>query len=220
MSDLLFDDPPPTYPDSVIVSIYNAYPRKCNRKEALRRIREALDRICAGEIDGMPRSPAQAIEFLRERTGAARKEFSVREKHFIPHMTTWLHGSRYLRSAPPIEMPKGLQTCIKILALYPKMPGEVDIAVNPEAFLPALIAIDKALDRLDKSKESPLGYLVRRVMTYAMHVSQWPESDLQYVPSPQKWFGECRYEHAESTWQRQSANGFGQERDQLKRLLQ
>src|ERR1700728_2600297 len=196
-SDTLFDDHTPTYPESVLLSIYQAYPRKCNRKEALKRIREALDRICAGEIDGDKRSVQEAITFLRGKVDGARVEMGGREAKFIPHMTTWAHQSRYLRSAAGVV-------------------------------LPALPAIDKALERTEKDMEPwhtyRLAYnadlrLTTQVQLYAKAVGQWPIEDLQFVPSPKKWFDEARYEHNPESWVRQPANGYDQERQQLERVI-
>lgn len=238
MTDLLFDELTPTYPEAVLLSIYSAYPRKCNRKEALKRIREALDRICAGEIDGDKRTPQEAITFLRGKTDGARVEMGGREKNFIPHMTTWLHQSRYLRSAAAVELPARMSACIRILALYPKMPEARVIAGQVQTFLPALAAIDKALERMECAMHKPKddGSFVYGIMShavnvnverrlesrtelYAMAVKQWPVEDLQFVPNPKKWFDEARYDHDEQSWQRRAVNGFDQERQQLERVI-
>jgi len=227
-SDTLFDDHTPTYPESVLLSIYQAYPRKCNRKEALKRIREALDRICAGEIDGDKRSVQEAITFLRGKVDGARVEMGGREAKFIPHMTTWAHQSRYLRSAAAVELPARMSACIRILACYPKMPEARVIAGQVQTFLPALAAIDKALERTEKDMEPwhtyRLAYnadlrLTTQVQLYAKAVGQWPIEDLQFVPSPKKWFDEARYEHNPESWVRQPANGYDQERQQLERVI-
>jgi len=222
VSGQLFNDPPATYPDSVLLSIYNAYPRKCNRKEALKRISEALDRICAGEIDGQPRSQPEAIAFLREKTDAARREMFGREEKWIPHATTFYHGSRYLRSAPKLELPPRLDACVGILSLYPKSSPANTIWDNIEAYLPALAAIDKALERMERTAH-PLNCersLKSRTEIYAMAVKQWPVADLQFVPAAKRWFDEERFNHNEQSWQRQCNDGFQAERDQISRLVQ
>lgn len=225
MTDTLFPLTPEC-PASVLLSIYNLYPRKCNRKEALKRISEALDRICAGEIDGNPRTQAEAIAYLRLRTEWIRREMFGREEKFIPHATTFYHQQRYLRPAlDPKDMPTRLESAVRILARYPKMPDEKIITKDIMAFMQALITIDRALDVLEHkgARQTPdfcEGYLSGRTRTYASCVAQWPAQDLQFVPSPVKWFGEQRYEHPESSWTRKPANGFSQERDQLKRLIQ
>jgi hypothetical protein len=223
--------PPPTYPESVLLSIYNQYPRKTGRPAALKRIAEALDRICMGEIDGSPRTTAEAIEFLRMKTEEARRQMGAREQKFIPHFATYLHQRRYLRVTPAqaAEMPKRLKACVRILALYPKMPGLQVLSDRVEAFVPALNAIDKALERIEenplragfgKPEEQAEKFLTSRVALYRDAVSLWPVEELQYVPNPQKWFDEQRFNHDEATWGRQPNNGFSVERDQLKRILQ
>lgn len=229
MTDLF--DPPPTYPESVLLSIYNAYPRKTGRPAALKRITEALDRICQGEIDGSPRTQAEAIEFLRVKTAEARKQMGAREKKFIPHMATWLHQRRYLRPevAASEVMPQRLVDCIWILSVYPTMPSVGNIRDNVSAFLPALNAIDKALEGMEVGLDGSRGLqisaenakrrLQSRTELYAMAVKQWPVEDLKFVPNPVKWYAESRFEQNEQSWQRQSTNGYVQEREQLGRVL-
>jgi hypothetical protein len=225
MTDL-FAAPQP-YPESVLLSIYNAYPRKTGRPAALKRTAEALDRICQGEIDGSPRTQAEAIEFLRVKVEEARRQMGAREQKFIPHMATWLNGRRYLRlELAAIEKPKQLEVCAEILCLYPTSPKLLDIYANLDAFMPALAAIDKALDRIGAQEwnqmaipQSPIRYLEARTRTYAMAVKQWPVEDLKYVPNPVKWFGEARYEQPEQSWQRQPVNDYISEREQLSRVL-
>jgi hypothetical protein len=223
MADLF--DAPPTYPEAVLLSIYNQYPRKDGRPAALKRINEALDRICQGEIDGAPRTQIEAIEFLRLKVEEARRLMGARQKKFIPLMATWLNGRRYLRPelAQVVERPKRMVECVMILSAYPTMPVAKAIMENIEVFLPALAAVDKALER--KEDEMPHVWpekivcrLRGRTELYAMAVKQWPVEDLKYVPNPVKWFSEARYEQPESSWQRKPANGFEQERQQLRNI--
>ena len=219
------------YPESVLLSIYNAYPRRTGRPMALKRIREALDRICQGEIDGSPRIQAEAIEFLRVKTEEARRQMGSREQKFIPHMATWLHQRRYLRPSIAADevMPMRLVECIWILSVYPKMPSVGNIRDNVSAFLPALAAIDKAIEAMEhrlinytlaERKQHAARRLQSRTELYAMAVKQWPVEDLKFVPNPAKWFNEARYDQPEQSWQRQSVNDYVQERDQLSRILQ
>jgi hypothetical protein len=221
---------PADYPESTLVSIYNAYPRHTGRPQALRRIREALNRICMGEIDGAPRTQAEAIEFLRMKTEEARVQMGAREQKFIPLMATFLHQRRYLRVtlAQAAAMPKRLKACVRILALYPKMPGINVLSDRVAAFVPALNAIDKALERMEenplrvgyaKQEANAEAYLSARVTAYRDAVSTWPVDEMQYVPAPAKFFDEARYEHDEATWARRPVNGFEQERSQLQRLV-
>jgi len=228
MTDLFTE--PADYPETVLVPIYNAYPRRTGRPQALRRIREALNRICMGEIDGAPRTQAEAIDFLRTKTEEARVQMGAREQKFIPHMTTWLHQRRYLRVtlAQAAAMPKRLKACVRILALYPKMPGINVLSDRVAAFVPALNAIDKALERMEenplrvgyaKQEANAEVYLSERVAAYRDAVSTWPVDEMQYVPAPAKFFDEARYEHDEATWARKPVNGSEQERSQLQRLV-
>ena len=220
---------PPTYPESVLLSIYNAYPRRTGRPAALKRIREALDRICDGEIDGSQRTQAEAIEFLRMKTGEARRLMGAREQKFIPHFATFLHQRRYLRPVNPDELlPTRLEAAIEILAEYPTMPAVKQIKDNLPAFTPALNAIDKALAAMEKKLESHHTYclaqnaarrLKSRTELYAMAVKEtWPIEDLKFVPNPVKWYSESRFDQNESAWRRQPANGYEQERDQLRNI--
>jgi hypothetical protein len=218
---------PPTYPKSVLLSIYNAYPRKTGRPAALKRIREALDRICQGEIDGSPRTQAEAIEFLRVKTEEARRQMGAREKHWIPHMATWLHQSRYLRpdTMAIVEQTERMDACIRILAEYPMIIDAKQIMDMLPAYMPALNAIDKALEMLEGREmrtgtpESAARYLKYRTRLYVAAVKQWPAADLKFVPNPVKWFSEARYDQPAESWQRQSANDYLSEREQLGRIL-
>jgi hypothetical protein len=228
MTDLFA--PPPDYPEPLLISIYKAYPRPTGRPAALKRIREALDRICAGEIDGAPRTQVEAIDFLRTKTEEARVQMGAREKKFIPHVTTWLHQRRYLRVtlAQAAEMPKRLKACVRILALYPKMPGINVLTDRVEAFLPALNAINKALESMEenplrvgysKEEANAEAYLMDRTALYRDSVSTWSPEELQFVPNPKRWYEEMRYEQDPAIWQRRAVNGFEQERQQLQRLV-
>ncbi len=215
---------PAPYPESVLLSIYNAYPRRTGRPAALKRITEALDRICQGEIDGAPRTQAEAIEFLRLKTEEARAQLGGKSKNWIPHPATWYNQSRYLRKfKEEAEMPKRMNTCVQILAQYPKSPKADHIRSNFQSFLPALVAIDKALDRIKaqdswSTDEFAAGYLEGRVRIYAEAVSTWAPVDLQYVPNAAKFFNEARYDQPEQSWQRQPVNDYKQEREQLRNI--
>jgi hypothetical protein len=228
-SDLFTE--PAQHPESVLLSIYNAYPRKTGRPAALKRIREALDRIAEGEIDGSPRTQAEAIEFLRVKTEEARRQMGAREAKFIPHFATFLHQRRYLRPevAIAVEQPKRHWDCIQILAEYPAMPNDRAIADNLIAFLPALNAIDRALGVMEGrllgfTQADKAIHAARRLKSrtglYAMAVKEWPAEDLKYVPNPARWYSEGRFDQNEQLWQRKPTNGYEQERAQLNNLLQ
>jgi hypothetical protein len=220
MTDQLF----PTsenWPESTLESVYKAYPRKGANQEAMRRIREALDRICNGEIDSAPRTKEQAVAFLRQRVEDCRQQFACREKRMIPLMSTWLHQSRYLRKPSDQNLCKSwtqerVKRALDILRAYPKQSavGYEDL----DAIAPMLAAIDKQIVILDeKYGDSAAAYLLGRVETYASCVATWPQADLQYVPNALRWFTERRYVQDEKYWQR-TGSGFAAERDQIRRL--
>ncbi len=223
MSELF--DTAPTWPEPLLLSIYALYPRRESRKQALVRIAESLTRICEGEIDGKPRTQEEAVAFLRIKTEEARRQMYGRLSQHIPMATTWFHQSRYLR--PVIEdcdLPKRLDSCIKILSIYPNQPSAEAIGQDPQAFAPALCAIDKALERMEKKilyvgPENHARRLASRTELYAAAVKEWPSEELKFVPSPKRWYEEYRYEQSEATWQRKPANGYQSERDQLQRLV-
>lgn len=228
MTDLF--EPLPPWPEPVLLSIYNAYPRKENRKGALASISKALWRICEGEIDGHPRIQAEAVDFLRLKVEEARRQLGAREKKFIPLPTTWFNGRRYLRPEldQAVEKPKRLMDCMEILAEYPTSPKRSVIEDNLEVWLPALMAIDKALERMQNrlpghSLDNRGIHCARRLRSrteiFAMAVKEWPPENLQYVPNPKRFYDECRYEQNEAAWQRKPTSGFAEERAQLQRLV-
>jgi len=220
----------PIFPVAAVDSIYQAYPRKTQKAVAVVAINRALARICSGEIDGQQRSAAEAITFLRNMAGVFRRECTGKPKEWIPHPSTWMNQSRYLRQpAPQEQLPPRLLDCIAILACYPKMPGEKIIGENPQGFQPALKAINDALERVEKVRMNHHSYrveavsaewLLGRVQKYAAAVQTWPEADLIYVPNPKRFFEEQRYEQPESSWQRKPINGYESEREQVSRIVQ
>lgn len=209
----LFDEPA-QFPEAALDSIYKLYPRKENRKMALKRINEALNRISMGEIDGKPRTIAEAVTFLRAKTEEARQEYAGRDEKWIPHPSTYFHGRRYLRVELQRELPDNLGLCIGILSSYPLMPSAEHIGKDPKSFLPALLAIDKAINDVGA------GPLLTAVCRYAYCVMQWPVEDRQFVPSAKRFFDERRFEQSESQWQRRTFNGYEKERSQIKRVLE
>ena len=214
------------WPEPVLLSIYNAFPRRTGRPRALVEIAAALDRISQGEIDGRPRTPEEAIAFLREKTDEARAELVVREKKFIPHPATFFHQSRYLRTKKQQELPARLEECIAILSLYPKMPAPTAIRAGLETFLPALMAIDRVIERAVNQEQAEeyrqlseanwIVFLKDRTALYAACVSTWQPQELQFVPNPKRWYEEARFEQPEQQWTR---NSYSAERDQIRKLL-
>jgi hypothetical protein len=204
------------WPEPVLESLYKAYPRKGDKKRCMSELIAALERICAGEIDGTGRNEREAIEYLRRQICAANAQMGSREKKFIPLLTTWLHQSRYLRSAMPVELAEISMRAIAILALYPKMPSQEVIAKNAAAYFPAIVAIEQCLAHQPASYDE---YLAERVALYSFWVSQWPKEDLQYVPGPARWFNERRFEQDESQWRRTRGQSWQDDRDQVRRVL-
>ena len=213
MTDSLFPTET-TWPAAVLESIYKIYPRKDSKKQAMQRIAEALHRICTGEIDGEPRTQADAVTYLRQKTEEARTLLYGKETRFIPYPSTYFHQSRYLRPmTAPTEVPPEVEAAIRILAQYPNSRPERVIRADIKPFLAALAAISKALDTNTEV------YLMGRVMEYADAVSTWQAEDRRYIPSVVRWFGEQRFTQDGRLWQRNANGGFQAERDQLRRVV-
>lgn len=209
---------PDPWPEAAVESIRKIYPTRKSRAAEQERIRQALDRIVGGEIDGKPRTPEQAIAFLREKVTEARATLSLRERKYIPHLTTWLHQSRYLRTLPE-AVPANLEEAITILQCYPGIASTDWDAKKVEAHMAALRLIDEHIRYLTPTHgQAAASYLRTRVIRYAECVARWPSQDLQYVPGVMKWFGEQRYGQHERHWDRTPANGYASEREQLQRL--
>ena len=202
-----------TYPAATLLSLYAAFPRRTGRPRALDKLGEALDRISQGEIDGKPRTTEEAVPYLREKIMGFAVEMAGREAKWIPHPATWLHQSRYLRSARVEELPESLDDCIAILAKYPTAPSEHAIRHRLQSFMPVLRVIQKELEDLPSDVNCPVprnkpkmvvSYLMERTMIYAQCVKSWAPEEVQYVPNPKKWFSERRYEQHQSIWKRRS----------------
>ena len=114
-------------------------------------------------------------------------------------------------------MPKRMEACVEILAEYPTVLAPFD----PDDYLPALNAIDKALERMERT-QPPVNCARRlrsRTELYAMAVKEWPVEDLKFVPNPAKWYAEARYDQPSESWQRQPVNDYVQGRQQLGRVF-
>lgn len=85
----------------------------------------------------------------------------------------------------PLEDPNSKESLA--LALYKSYPRKVGKNA-------ALKAILKAM------KDHPFDYLLERTAKYAEYTRAWPEDQLCYIPYPQKWFNECRFENDEREW--------------------
>jgi hypothetical protein len=82
--------------------------------------------------------------------------------------------------------PQEKTQCEEIYAAYPRKIGK-----------PAsMLAIRKALKKIDHAK------LLEAVRAYAAAVEAWPAEDKQFVPYPQKFFNECRFNDDPLMWMR------------------
>ena len=77
----------------------------------------------------------------------------------------------------------------QIYAAYPRKVGKQG----------AVKAIQRAATR------HPMPALLQAVIAYATAVKAWPASEKQYVPHPQTWFNQGRYEDDPKEWQRGTA---------------
>lgn len=205
------------WPPVVLESIYKEYPRKI-RARALEHIAKSLDRILAGEIDGSPRTRIEAVDYLRSRVCDARVQMGGRLPKHIPHPATYFGQSRYLRAQATITAElENLDDCKSILQAYPRI-SLTD--ANLDAHMAVLRVIDSHISYLKPSLGSAAASHIRvRVARFAECVFRWPEEDLQFVPGPLKFFSERRYEQDERHWHRTEKQGFGAERDQIRRVV-
>jgi hypothetical protein len=75
--------------------IYDLYPRKVGRRDALAAIGKAIAQLRQGEgAQGMSRD--EAITFLTQRTETFAKSPAGQRGKFTPHPATWFNQSRYL----------------------------------------------------------------------------------------------------------------------------
>lgn len=204
--------------ETVLVSIYSVYPRHESRKDALASIEKALMRICEGEIDGKPRSEAEAIEYLRQRTFEARVALGSREKKYIPHPTSYFNQARYLIEQPKNVLPEDLDSCAEILSLYPGAPSLDSILLHPDSYIRPLLAVERALSSIGFSPDARVAYLRARTRLYYGCVAQWPPEDRRFIPNAERWFNERRFEQDESAWRRNAGPDYHAERDQIRRL--
>ncbi len=203
------------WPIVALEAIRKLYPRKVSKKAEMIALAKALQRISDGEVDGSHRTIEESISYMRERIAEAADILSPREEKYIPHLATYLNQRRYL--TPTLPPPANLEDAISILACYPTV-TEVDI----KAHMPVLRVLDEHCRYLQATHggNAAASYIRTRTIRYAECVRRWPESEMQFVPSPLKWFTERRYEQDEKWWVRTTANGFQGERDQISRLLQ
>jgi hypothetical protein len=203
------------FPDVAIEALRRLFPHPRAKQAEMKCLRATLGRLVQGEVDGSPKTPQEAIAYLREKLAEAAQALTCREKRFTPHLTTWLNGRRYL--TPTLPPPANLEDAISILACYPTI-TEVDI----DAHMPILRVIDEHCRYLETTHGSAAASYIRtRTLRFAECVARWPSTDLQFIVSPLRFFKERRYEQRDDLWVRHAtANNFQSERDQLSRLLQ
>lgn len=202
------------FPDVVLEALRKLFPYPRAKANEMKCLRATLERLTQGEADGKPMNPQEAIAYLREKMAAAGQALAGREKRYVPHLTTWLNGRRYL--TPTLPPPANLEEAIGILACYPTI-TEVDV----QAHMPVLRIIDENLRYLQATHGSAAAsYMRTRTLRFAECVQRWPSGEMQFVPGADKFFKERRYAQDERFWNRNQANGFQSEREQLSRLLQ
>lgn len=211
MTELL--QAPEQFPFAAVDSIRRSYIFLRKRRDEESTIRKALARLVQGET-GKAMTDEDAISFLRSRIVEARQSFAGREKRYVPHLTTYLNGRRYL-AVEQLPPPENLEEAISILGAYPTI-SHVDV----DAYMPVLRVIAAHVDYLSATHgTAAASYIRTRTYRYAECVAKWPAEEIQFVPNPLKWFNERRYEQHEKWWTRTAANGFQSERDQLLRIV-
>ena len=211
----LFSAQSDPWPDVVCESIRKPYPHPRDKKTEMAAVRRTLDRLCAGELDGEPMAPQAAIAFLREKVEGAAELFYGREKKFVPHLTTYLNQSRYLKTETT-ELPQNLEEAMSILKLYPGISvHDVDV----QSHLPVLKVIDAHIEYYKATHGAAAASFIRqRVFRFAECVAKWSEQEYQYIPNPMKFFGERRYEWPDSRYSRKAPTGYEAERQQIHRV--
>jgi len=216
---------PPRWSVDAVDSIRILYPRKVNKKVECQRIKEALDRICNGEIDGKARSEEQAVLYLRERTEAAKQKFAGRPRKLIPHATTFYHQRRYLQLQQAVSLDglsqERITMAVNVLSVYPGV-GKINLD-DLNAYAALLLTVDEELTSLTKppsNRDSAYEYLLKKVKLFANCVAEWPQEDWKFIPSPENWFKKKQYEQDARRWIRNgnATSGYQAEREQLLRV--
>jgi len=205
------------FPSVLLESLRKRFPSygRGDAASSIEALRRALVRLTEGELDGKPLSAEAAVAYVRQKIELARVEYATREKKYIPHFQSWLNKRAYLSSASEQPYPASMEDAISILELYPTV-----MAVDVKTHLPVLRIIDAHIDFYRATHgASAVSFIRQRVARYRECVSRWPESELTFVPSPDKFFRERRYEQDDKFWIR-TPRGFEAERGQILRVLQ
>jgi hypothetical protein len=76
--------------------IYEAYPRHIGKRDAMRAIEKAIQRLIKGEYKGQALSESQAIAGLKNRTIQFAESSAGKRGNFTPYPATWFNRSSYL----------------------------------------------------------------------------------------------------------------------------
>jgi hypothetical protein len=81
---------------SQVEEIYETYPRKTGKRQALKAINAAIKRVENGEYKNEKRSQSEAIAGIKNRTAMFAQSSAGRRGQFTPHPATWFNRSSYL----------------------------------------------------------------------------------------------------------------------------
>jgi hypothetical protein len=85
-----------TPPASQVNEIYQLYPRKVEKREALKAITAAIKRVREGEYKNDGVSEAEAIAGIKDRTALFAQSPAGNRGKYTPYPATWFNRSRYL----------------------------------------------------------------------------------------------------------------------------
>jgi hypothetical protein len=83
-------------PASQVEEIYQLYPRKMGKREALKAITAAIKRVEGGEYRNVKRTETEAIAGIKGRTDLFARSAAGNRGKFTPHPATWFNRSGYL----------------------------------------------------------------------------------------------------------------------------
>ena len=75
--------------------LYQLYPLKVGKVDALRAIERAIARVMAGDLQSPPMGKAEALKKLELATVAFAKSPAGKAGRFTPHPATWYNKGRY-----------------------------------------------------------------------------------------------------------------------------
>jgi hypothetical protein len=92
------DTTPQPKPPATIEDVYNAYPRKVAKQDAIKAIERAAERIFAEKLTRPYLETASALDWLLCRVSAfadAVAKWPAGEEQYVPHPATWFNRGRY-----------------------------------------------------------------------------------------------------------------------------